>query len=142
MKTCFKCGKIKKLSMFYKHNRMADGHLNKCMECTKKDVAEHREKNIERIRAYDRERGKLPHRLANVRRITKRYRKLHPEACAAHTLLNYAVRTGKIKRPRKCSMCGSKRLILAHHPDYYKPLDVVWVCQPCHKQIHKEKCAV
>lgn len=36
-KRCFKCNEIKSLDQFYKHNRMKDGHLNKCIECTKMD---------------------------------------------------------------------------------------------------------
>ena len=40
MKVCFKCGIEKPLNKYYKHKGMADGHLNKCKECTKKDTKE------------------------------------------------------------------------------------------------------
>lgn len=36
-KKCFKCNNIKALEKFYKHAQMSDGHLNKCIECTKLD---------------------------------------------------------------------------------------------------------
>jgi len=45
MKTCFKCKECKPLSCFHKHKQMKDGHLNKCSECTVKDVAEWRKQN-------------------------------------------------------------------------------------------------
>ena len=69
MKKCFKCDKEKSLSAFYKHREMKDGHLNKCIPCTKAGVRSHRADNIEKIREYDRARGKLPHRKALVRRV-------------------------------------------------------------------------
>src|SRR4051794_35021635 len=37
-KRCFKCNRLHPLSDFYVHTEMADGHLNKCKDCARKDA--------------------------------------------------------------------------------------------------------
>lgn len=132
-KRCFKCMCEKPFEAFYAHARMADGHLNKCKDCTKKDVALHRQLNLEKVRAYDRARASMPHRIAlNVTKLIA-YRKAHPKRVKANRAVSYAISIGKLI-PMPCWVCGEKAM--AHHPDYDRPLDVVWLCQPHHSQAH------
>lgn len=135
-KTCFKCKMVKSMNAFYRHSKMGDGHLNKCIECTKKDVAEHRESNIEKVRAYDRERAKEPHRVELRYKIIRRWQAEHPERKRAAGQLSKAVSKGLVAKPPCCTYCGSGGRIEAHHPDYSRPLDVVWLCVPCHRRTH------
>ena len=55
-KVCFKCGRLLPLEAFYSHPQTADGHLNKCKECTKKDVHAKYMENIEDQDFIERER--------------------------------------------------------------------------------------
>jgi ribosomal protein S27AE len=135
-KECFKCSTVKPLSDFYKHKMMADGHLNKCKECTQSDVEKHRTENIERIRAYDRERSKLPKRQKLRSEITRAWRAEDKRRAAAHNAVAKAIVKGLLEK-KPCERCGNEKS-LAHHDDYDFKLDVMWLCQPCHKQRHKE----
>jgi ribosomal protein S27AE len=56
-----------------------------------------------------------------------------PKARSANRLLRYYVVTGKIVRPTECEQCGQTRKIEAAHADYAKPLEVRWLCVPCHR---------
>jgi hypothetical protein len=132
-KECFKCKIVKPLDEFYKHKMMADGHVNKCKECNKKDVAKHRLENLERIREYDRKRSKLKHRVEQRKEITKKWIEDFPEKRFAQKKLGYAIKSGKIKK-QPCWVCGETAE--AHHPDYSRPLDVVWLCTAHHRQTH------
>lgn len=135
-KECFKCNTVKPLNEFYKHSGMADGHLNKCKECTKNDSTSHRNKNLEKVRAYDRERGKIPERIKTNTEVNKAWRDEDRRRSSAHNAVARAIKTGKLVRI-PCIKCGDKKS-LAHHEDYDEPLQVMWLCQPCHKQRHKE----
>ena len=136
-KRCFKCGKVKPVGEFYRHRMMADGYLGKCKECTKSDVSRHRTANVDRIRAYDRERAKNPDRMKAAAEISKRWRQQDSRIAAAHNAVTRAVSKGDLVRPSGCSRCGSSP-VYGHHEDYNKKLDVTWLCQPCHKERHKE----
>ena len=54
----------------------------------------------------------------------------------AGVILRNAVLMGDILRPSVCSSCKLPSRIEAHHPDYSKPLDVIWLCGKCHRLEH------
>lgn len=135
-KECFKCKTVKPLTEFYKHSGMADGHLNKCKGCTKNDAAKHRSENLEKIRAYDKIRAKNPERAKTASKISAEWRKADSRRMRAHNAVTRAIKKGSLVR-HSCERCGEKKSY-AHHEDYDKPLEVMWLCQPCHKQRHKE----
>lgn len=134
-KTCFKCNETKPLADYYRHAMMADGHLNKCKDCTCKDVRQHRLINPEKVRAYDNARASLPHRRAMRQAYAERYEVQSPEKRAAHHAVSRAIRDGKLEK-RPCAFCSSAEAVEAHHHDYSKPLDVTWLCKPCHRRFH------
>ena len=131
-KQCFKCCVILPLDQFYPHPRMADGHLNKCKACAKRDATLHREANIEKVRKYDRNRPNKDQRAQSALAKQKKYRHAHNAMCAVHR----ALRQGHISR-QPCEQCGSMD-VDAHHPDYDKPLEVMWLCRSHHRQWHAD----
>lgn len=133
-KTCFKCERSLPRSDFYRHSKMADGLLGKCKECTKTDVTAHRWREIDRVREYDKQRSKLPHRLDAMKVRMRAYAAKHPKETRARTAVNNAVRDGRLQRT-PCVVCGYE-MAVGHHPDYDKPLSVVWLCRPCHAAVH------
>lgn len=154
MKTCIRCKESKPYSEYYKHNKMADGHLGRCKECHKSEMRRNRGENVEYYRAYD------AYRFLNDPKVKERHKRYqatdagkasvsgsknkfireNPEKRAAHILVGHAVRSGRLVKPECCPCCGEfkpRRQIHAHHEDYTKPLDVVWMCAKCHHDHHK-----
>jgi hypothetical protein len=136
MKICRECGKTKILDDFYRHSEMADGHLNICKECVKAKVRQHRENNIERIRAYDRLRG-FHGGGKGASKNKKEWIERNSEKRKAHMMVDSALKSGAITRSDQCEICGNKKRLFAHHTDYSEPLIVVWLCDKCHKDVHR-----
>ena len=118
-KKCFICGEEKPLGEFYAHPQMADGHLNKCKECTRAYVARHA--------------AESPKAILETR---MRMNAKNPTQYSAHKVVEAALAAGEIVKPDHCMGCGrpgSETRIGSHHHDYAKPLDVIWVCAKCHR---------
>ena len=141
MKTCNRCGVEKPRSEFYPHPSMADGLLSSCKVCVKQRIYEHRVANIDRVRAYDRRRSTRAERRAATGRVVLEWRRRHPQRRHAQNVLAGHVARGTITKPTTCQRCGLDAHIEAHHPDYTRPLDVEWLCKPCHVIADRERRA-
>ena len=140
---CKTCLTDKPTDGFYK------GQKSKCKDCTKAAVKANRLANLEHYRAFDKARASMPHRVAaraayrtttayaeSHKAAGKRWAAKHPERRRANTMLDNAVRDGRVIPWPVCAVpecCGKPE---GHHPDYSRPLDVVWLCDKHHKEAH------
>ena len=114
---------------------MGDGHLGKCKECAKHDSRRHREKNISRVREYDRNRYRLSQE--RQQQLRSLLASLDVRRLRANQALSNAIRNKRVIRSGSCWHCGSTDRIEGHHVSYDLPLDVVWLCRSCHCKIHR-----
>jgi hypothetical protein len=146
MKICKECEIEKPLTEYYAHNAMADGYLNKCRDCVRLRVSKNTKEKSEYYKEYDRKRGMLPNRVEArkkyakteqgkeaIKRAHKKYKESYPARDFARIAVNNAVRDGKLQK-LPCFICGD--VAEAHHPDYGRPLDVVWLCNTHHREAH------
>jgi len=131
MRECNKCGAPTPPDGFYESNRKT------CKECIKARTRANRRKRVEYHREYDRKRARDPDRREHIANVVRRMRKNHPEKYSAHIAVSNALRDGKLHK-RPCERCERTDHVHAHHDDYSKPLDVMWLCPVHHKERHKE----
>ena len=101
-------------------------HREKCLEYDR----EYYQKNRERILARKKRHRQEHH--DEILRKQREYREKTKEKKKAQNLAHTS-----IPLDDKCSSCGSTENLERHHPDYSKPLEVVTLCQSCHKRIHR-----
>jgi hypothetical protein len=140
------------LDSYYKHSQMSDGHLNICKSCVKNRVRKFYDKKIqdpsflaaERKRTRERNirlgyaekyKAKTKEQKTRINEIKKRWDLANPEKRNAHIKLRRALLSGLLKK-QPCAVCGSTKFIHAHHEDYSKPLEVIWLCSKHHRQVH------
>jgi len=121
MKTCSKCKTSQPASNFYKNKLGKDGLRSCCKKCFLVMYQSWVKKNSETIRNKH---------TVYMRGYRERKRALYNSRSRVYHSVASALKSGKlVKGP--CQICGIKENIEAHHEDYNKPLDVIWVC-PLH----------
>lgn len=87
----------------------------------------YRKNNVEKMREHRK-------RYRDKNGYSNDWNNRNKDKMAAHSILNNAVKRGRIKR-EPCEMCGDT-VVHGHHDDYTKPLEVRWLCRLHHKLIH------
>ena len=120
------------------HNTMTYGEVSTVLGRSKLAVYQKAKrlglkiKNNERIRRY-KEYGSLGGKCKG--RYVDRYGRI--EKIRARKVISEAIRRGKLKRG-ECVICGTKNA-QAHHNDYTKKYDIVWLCLKCHSAYHSDR---
>lgn len=135
---------------------MADGRLNKCKDCARQDTRTNRSNRKYYYRLYDAKRYRENPKRKQMRdtylmsargrqkyeACQQKYKLNNPEKIYAHSCVGHALRDGRMSKPAVCEDCGieekDSRGLHAHHEDYGKPLDVVWLCTTCHGLRHSK----
>ena len=140
MKFCKWCQTEKPIEEFYKHSRMADGHLNKCKTCCYEWTMQYRQTPAGKAtRAKEKQypESKKKYKKSEKGREAEKKHKLQPDRQAAKGAVAYAIRTGKLIR-LPCEVCGDPKSH-GHHWSYAKEhrLDVKWLCPTHHNEEHR-----
>ena len=125
---CRKCGKWLPRESYYTDKRLLHGKWGGirgfCKECM---LNYHKNVFLQRPEIQEKERQR-----ARTRGQTLEHK--------CRVMTRDAVKSGKLERPKFCPICGisdKKRQIESHHDDYYRPLEVKWMCTTCHVAYHR-----
>jgi len=90
--------------------------------------------NREKARKYRSTESGRKKTLEHVKRSIKKHR--HKQK--ARWRVRDALISGKLVKPNCCECCNKQKPLEGHHEDYTKPLEVVWLCRPCHNEADKD----
>lgn len=120
VKICSRCRGEFPLSFFHKRKDRPIGVAPHCKACDSK-----RGRGKKKVR-------RPPYSPEADRRLTAK----HPESRRAKNIVAGLRQRGKIL-PGPCLICGEQDGVEAHHCDYNKPREIVWLCRPHHKAWHR-----
>lgn len=123
-KRCFKCGQLLPLTEFYAHPEMADGHLNKCKSCTKKDVHKNYLINIEDDEYVEKERARGREKYKRLKYNEREHKE-------------YLRITRSVRKFFKRRFGKLPKHIELHHWNYNEPKNIIPLDKRIHSRLHK-----
>lgn len=129
-----------------------------CKECVKLRTKKNRMEREDYYKEYDRNRPNHKERTENNRlrildlkasdpekhkqqkqKAYSNWKNRHGDQVKANSAVSRALRDGKLFKMTYCENCKEDHPLEAHHESYEEAywLDVVWLCDACHKKRHK-----
>lgn len=140
MKECKECGRMLPESEFNKDAGAKDGLQSRCRECFSKYNKERYAANKEKFKAdVKKYKEENPEKVFWTR---MKIAKEKPTRKNYYRAVDAALKAGVLFRPDHCSGCGcsdKEHRIEAHHAMYDDPLEVIWLCTPCHRRMDAER---
>ncbi len=169
-KICTICKKSLLLTEFHTRKRSKSGYASACKNCVnarQRETYENRreihcadmrrhyrenknkyqknhaiyrrsEKGIAVLKAGIKKFLSTEHGKTSTKNSLLKYKTNNRHKLQAHWAVKSALKYGKIKRD-PCAVCGDI-VSEAHHTDYSKKLDVMWLCTKHHKMLHRTVC--
>ena len=131
---------------YYRENIVAFADFNRRYreenrEKVKQSTKRWRENNSEKVKLYQ----MAWYRKNGKNRTDADYEKIYewmesnPEKVKIQKQLQYAVMRGYIERPSCCPRCKREVRVQAHHVDYDRYTNFIWLCASCHKKEHNKR---
>lgn len=136
-KHCSKCDTYNTLDYFTRNKKSPDGLHYWCKTCTRANshngYFKNKENRIERVAEY----RNTPRGKEVVMRAIRKYDNGNPLKKIAHLVVRRALYFNLLNK-EDCQICGESKRIHAHHDDYHKPYEVMWLCSQHHKDRHNK----
>lgn len=120
---CSSCKTIKNLMPKPYSRGRGNGEYYRCRSCNAEHAARYRQTKRGKEAAY---------------RAQASYYSRSKDKVMARAAVKRALVSGELLKPDNCTNCLVPARLDAHHDDYSKPLDVIWLCRTCHANRHKE----
>ncbi len=136
---CAKCKEILPLSSFYRQKRVRYRVGGYCKSCNSDWLSNYGASPKGREIKRRANRSYWPQYYQENRDRLQNHKKENHQPGKARTgnIVCAALKSGKLIKPDACSKCGKSWCqIQAHHEDYNKPLEVIWLCKSCHRRKH------